>query len=572
MAAYCAEESESSENSDFESDNSDDLPLSRYCLEIDEDNIPLARHPCRRNSDNETDMDGIGEIVSDESNDDEAFDSISSSDAESSADSDSDHGQIADPNNFAWSSNLVSHGDLNFDQATVGPTDPQLLSPIQLFCNFFTDYILQDIVTQTNLYADQCREDGNNKVAWDKITLPELKSWLGLLLAMGIVEKKGRTAEYWTKHWLLQTPGFATTMSSRRFLTILRYIHFVDNRDPTIDKNYKLWKIQPLITYLTRRFQRVYRPRCQIAIDETMIKFKGRLKIKQYIQNKPTKWGIKLFTLAESKTGYVLNVIPYAGKRADTDVSKTTQTVMDVLEPYLRRGHHLFMDNYYTSVELMKRLEQEGTLSCGTVRSNRKGLPAEKMKKTAPAVKKLKRGESITLMQGRMAAVTWKDSRVVNLLTNLPGPQVLGDTEVQRREKTKDGVREFAIKKPVAINTYNTYMGGVDLSDQRVSTYRRHMKSLTWYLQIFYHFLRLSVVQAFIIYKELNPGNKIDQKNFTTEVIDGLVAGRSFIKKKGRPFSSVANKENIRFQENYSHAPQKLETGGQSCVKCIQTE
>ena len=50
-----------------------------------------------------------------------------------------------------------------------------------------------------------------------------------------------------------------------------------------------------------------YHPRRQIATDETMIKFKGRLEIKQYIHNKPTKWGIKLFTLAESKTGYILN-------------------------------------------------------------------------------------------------------------------------------------------------------------------------------------------------------------------------------------------------------------------------
>jgi hypothetical protein len=32
-----------------------------------------------------------------------------------------------------------------------------------------------------------------------------------------------------------------------------------------------------------------------LCIDEQMISFKGHINIKQYIKNKPTKWGIKLF-------------------------------------------------------------------------------------------------------------------------------------------------------------------------------------------------------------------------------------------------------------------------------------
>ena len=75
------------------------------------------------------------------------------------------------------------------------------------------------------------------------------------------------------------------------------------------------------------------------------------------------------------------------------------------------------------------------------VRSNRKGLPTNKVNKSASAVKQLKRGESIILMQGQMVCVTWKDSRVVNLISNLPGPLSLGEVDVQRREKTKAGSR-----------------------------------------------------------------------------------------------------------------------------------
>ena len=145
-------------------------------------------------------------------------------------------------------------------------------------------------------------------------------------------------------------------------------------------------------------------------------------------------------------------------------MGKTKQTVLDVGKHYLNKGHRYFTDNYYTSVELMTKLQAKNTLSCGTVNSNRVGLPKD-MKKACPSVKKLKRGESL---RGRMLAVTWMDTRAVNLLCNLPG--CLGDADVQRRDKR--GGAEITVSRPCAIQLYNSFMGGggVDLSDQRVST------------------------------------------------------------------------------------------------------
>ena len=182
-----------------------------------------------------------------------------------------------------------------------------------------------------------------------------------------------------------------------------------------------------------------------------MVKFKGRLSIKQYIKIKPVKWGIKLFTLAESATGYVLNLIPYTGKRVDTDLSKTTQTVLDVAHDYMHLGHHLFMDNYYMSIELVSSLSGKDTLCCGTVNSNRVGLPAD-VKKTAPAVKQLERMQSLKRMRDGILAITWMDTRAVNLLTNIPN--CLGDADVHRRDK-KTGA-EIVISRPTAIQRYNT--------------------------------------------------------------------------------------------------------------------
>lgn len=57
-----------------------------------------------------------------------------------------------------------------------------------------------------------------------------------------------------------------------------------------------------------------------ISIDEFIIPFKGRSVLKQYIKNKPHKWGIKVFALCgESRMFYDFEI--YTGK--DTITNKT---------------------------------------------------------------------------------------------------------------------------------------------------------------------------------------------------------------------------------------------------------
>ena len=256
------------------------------------------------------------------------------------------------------------------------------------------------------------------------------------------------------------------------------------------DKTLKTWKVQKLIDYLVKRYRDVYTPRHELSVHETMLKFKSRLSIKQYIKIKPVKWGIKLFTLAESTTGYVLDVLPYTGKRAEsttgyvldvlpytgkraesttgyvldvlpytgkraeTAMSKMAQTVLDVSCHFLNHGHHFFFDNYYMSNKVTHALAAKNSLCCGTVNTNRVGLPSD-MKKTFAAVKKLKRGESLKRMRGDILAVTWMDTRVVNLLCNIPG--CLGDADVQRSDKRTGA--EITISRPKAIELYNSLLG-----------------------------------------------------------------------------------------------------------------
>ena len=48
------------------------------------------------------------------------------------------------------------------------------------------------------------------------------------------------------------------------------------------------------------------------------------------------------------------------------------RVVMDLMEPYFHKGHCLFIDNFYTGVQLLIDFVAKGTYCAGTARSNRK--------------------------------------------------------------------------------------------------------------------------------------------------------------------------------------------------------
>ena len=59
---------------------------------------------------------------------------------------------------------------------------------------------------------------------------------------------------------------------------------------------------------------KLYQPSRNISIDERMVRNKGRYSFRQYIKDKPTKWGMKIWVLAESTTGYTYDYEVYTGR------------------------------------------------------------------------------------------------------------------------------------------------------------------------------------------------------------------------------------------------------------------
>ena len=45
-----------------------------------------------------------------------------------------------------------------------------------------------------------------------------------------------------------------------------------------------------------------------MVLDETMVKFRGRLKFMQYMKNKPEKWGVKCYLFCDTLKEYCAKI------------------------------------------------------------------------------------------------------------------------------------------------------------------------------------------------------------------------------------------------------------------------
>ena len=101
------------------------------------------------------------------------------------------------------------------------------------------------------------------------------------------------------------------------------------------------------------------------------------------------------------------------------------------------------------------------------------------------AVKNLKRGERLYRQKGNLTCVTWRDRKPVSVLATLP-TSTTDSSSVQRSVKVNGKWEKKQFFRPGVIDLYNTYMGGVDVSDQRTVAYARLMKGSVWYYKVFF--------------------------------------------------------------------------------------
>jgi hypothetical protein len=288
---------------------------------------------------------------------------------------------------------------------------------------------------------------------------------------------------------------------------------FLKLSDPSTDKDHsddRMHRIRELFEFFMTACKACYQPSESIALDEAMKKFKGRCKFKQYIKNKPVRWGLKIYCVACSETAYLCNAEFYLGKNleeVDQDTSVLQQTCLRLLRPFANHNRIVHIDNYYTSIPLLFALKELKIKINGTVRTNRKCLCKEViMRKAEETQLKKNPGTYRFASFNDMVFMSWFDKRSVAMLSN--AYPAVGDFVVKHWYPAKAGEagsvngkiqKEVVIPPPV--HFYNKNMGGVDTFDQYRAYIKLELKSNKFWHPMMWFVFESALVNSWVLYK-----------------------------------------------------------------------
>jgi hypothetical protein len=278
--------------------------------------------------------------------------------------------------------------------------------------------MVQYLVEETNRYSV---EKSGNSI---KCTVREMKTYIGILLTMGIV-KLPTIRLYWNNFY--RCSAIADVMGLTRFETINRHFHVNDNgkmKQRNEEEYDPLFKIRPLLDHV-RSNCKALEPEAKQSVDEQMVKYKGKSNLKHYLPNKPTKWGYKIIARC-GVNGIIYNFhvqgdnfpaqpqsIGFCG-----DVVLYLCDNLPAGQPFL-----LFCDRWYTSLPLLKWLEEKKIFTTGTIMPNRLRKCPLKSDKELPC-----RGDMDFIVDANstIMVVKWMDTKSVLLVSNYFGQAPIG--------------------------------------------------------------------------------------------------------------------------------------------------
>nr|CAH7715737.1 unnamed protein product [Callosobruchus chinensis] len=448
---------------------------------------------------------------------------------------------------------------------------------------FFCMNIIQNIVDQTNLYSTQVR--GQSIATNTK----EITDFLSIMLRMGIV----RLPSY-EDYWSLDSriADVADLMSIKRFKLLRRFIHFNDNSLVTQETKDRFFKVRPLIEKIRENCQKFHIEN-DFSIDETMVAYKGTRagNLRQYIKNKPHKWGYKVFVIA-GVSGIILDVIPYQGSATFTElkVGVGASIVIALCRSLPDPANSVvYFDNYFSGLPLFNYLKHNMNIrSLGTLRPNRiGGCPIE----TDKILTKQGRGsfDFKTDVTQVVTVIKWVGNKCVLLGSTLYGVNPKSNAVRFSKAAGKKG----AVTCPDIVNKYNKHMGGVDKANALVGLYKTPSKAKRWYFPMFAYLLDVCVVNAWIVYRQdcsaLNQKYK-PLKRFRLEISRSL-AQTGKTARKGRPsllaiesdsrikYPVAARPDDLTRKDGYAHWPIHTTKGrcrncktGTTRLKCVKCD
>lgn len=382
---------------------------------------------------------------------------------------------------------------------------PELMEAdsVDIFFKFLSKEYIKYLAEMTSTYAAQ--KGTNIQTDWKDIA-----QFFGLLLLSGYHQVPTEN-DYWSTSEDVSVPITTSVMSRKKFKEIKRNFHLMDNTllQP-ID-------IQPIYDELNKKFIQFGLFHNQLSIDESMVPYYGHHSSKMFLRGKPIRFGFKIWMIC-SNNGYPYKMEIYTGKQSNEIAPLGTRVVNNLLTIVSNPLQvEIFFDNFFTTYDLMKDLAERNIKAIGTIREHRiKKCPLMLSKE----MKKLERGSFDYQCDGSVFLCRWNDNSVVTVSSNFCNHLPM---QLTKRYSSKEK-KKVDIQQPNLIHKYNTGMGGVDLLDRMLGSYRPMLRNKKWWWNLFVNALNMAVVAGWILHSATHEkNNKLTHLEFRRQVTTALL-------------------------------------------------
>lgn len=218
------------------------------------------------------------------------------------------------------------------------------------------------------------------------------------------------------------------------------------------------------------------------------------------------------------------------GRPKTKGLGETSAMVLKLATDTVSKDSILFMDNYFTCLELTAALRDQGIAVCGTMKPNRRDLPELLVKMKQEFAKDIPYGVLAAMVQDDILLVAWQDNNLVLGLTTAYGVREVDDSISKKRKrpsKTSINARvvlpafkengqdvwEKDFKVPKVFYYYNKHMGEVDRFNALVAAYTSQRACNRNWMPLFHWHLDGSLANAFKLSESLGTTSNQAQRH-----------------------------------------------------------
>ncbi|XP_041108743.1 piggyBac transposable element-derived protein 5 isoform X1 [Polyodon spathula] len=383
---------------------------------------------------------------------------------------------------------------------TCGPAQkmPANASTIDFFQFFVPDNVIQNMVTQTNMYAKKFQERFGSDEGWCNVTLSEMKAFLGYVTSTSI-HRCDSVLSIWTNGFY-SNKSIALIMTQSRFEKILKYFHIVAFRSSQTSNG--LYKIQPFLDSLQQSLECSFRPSQTQVLHEPLIDedpvFITTCTERELRKRKKRKFS--LWVRQCTASGFICQVYVHLKEGAGSDNLGTLKNKPQLHSLVARqlcqnlsgKNSIIFTGPSITSLNLFEEFEKQDIYCCGLLSSRKSdctGLPQSML--TNPDAPQ-RRGQYTTKMKGNMSLICWHNKGHFRFLTNAYSPSKQGVIIKRKRGE---------VPCPLAVEAFAAHLSYICKYDDKYSKYFiSHKPNKTWQ-QVFWLTISIVINNAYILYK-----------------------------------------------------------------------